>query len=181
MFYNAQCVSYRLLSFSAKCAGAVGAVMRNERVGSPLEPKLELGDQAHDLLAASSVPGMAAAAQKLRLTALNVRQQVMQQAPINGFRPAPIVLDPELRRMELADLAVDVVTAVDYLMSLLASSPTTFPRLMLAVEATSYRGEGSADDDVGERLTRRRLDARGAAVRLGMRLLAELRADGAAN
>jgi hypothetical protein len=150
--------------------------MRIEREAGPPEAQLELGDQAHDLLAASSVPGMEIAAQKLRLTALNVRRRLMHPSLVNSFQPAPTVLDPELRRMELADLAVDVVTAVDYLLSLLASPPPASPRLVLACSTTSYRREGSADD-VRERLTQRRLDARAAAVRLGMRLVAELCSD----
>jgi hypothetical protein len=140
----------------------------------------ELGDQAHDLLAASSVPGMESAAQELRLTALSVRRRLMHPPPLNGFQPAPTVLDPELRRMELADLAVDVVTAVDYLLSLLASPPAS-QRLLPSRDAPSCRGEGSTDDDIRDRLTQRRLDARAAAVRLGMRLTAELRGDDASS
>jgi hypothetical protein len=151
--------------------------MRNERTASPLEPRLELGDEAHDLLAASSVPEMAAAARKLRLTALNVRQYATQRPLIDGFEPAPAVEDLERRRIGLANLAVDVVTAVDYLLSLLARPYETAPRLMLAGGASPYPGRDPAGDDVHERLTRQRLDARAAAVRLGMQLVAELRGD----
>jgi hypothetical protein len=148
--------------------------MKGERETVPPMSQVELEDQAHELLAASSVPGMECAAQKLRQTALNVRRRLAEPALVNGFQPAPTVLDPESHRMELADLAIDVVTSIDYLLTLVASRPTS-QRLMLSGEATSYRGEGSTGDDVHERLTRRRLDARGAAVRLSMRLAVELR------
>jgi len=81
------------------------------------------------------------------------------------------------RSIELADLAVDVVAAVDYLLSLLAASATRLPQLVLANEAGPSLRHGSSDDVAFDQLVRRRLDARGSAVRLAMRLLAGLRAD----
>jgi hypothetical protein len=153
--------------------------MRNDQGPGSLQARLEPGDQAHELLAASSVPGMVAAAHKLRLTALYVRQQAMQQPLVNGSGPSLAAQDPELRRMELAELAVDVVTAVDCLLSLLERPPDASPRLLLAGGPSPYRGEGPAGYDSYEQLTRRRLDARGTAVRLGMRLIAKLRSDAA--
>ena len=114
--------------------------MRNEQMPTPLQARQELGDPANDLLAASSVPEMVAAAQKLRLTALNATRQVSQQPLVNGFEPSSVVQDPELRRMELAELAVDVVTAVDCLLNLLARPQDVSPRLVLAGEAAFYRG-----------------------------------------
>ena len=150
--------------------------MRNEQMPTPLQARQELGDPANDLLAASSVPEMVAAAQKLRLTALNATRQVSQQPLVNGFEPSSVVQDPELRRMELAELAVDVVTAVDCLLNLLARPQDVSPRLVLAGEAAFYRG-GPGNYDSYEQLTRRRLDARGTAVRLGMRLIAKLHGD----
>ena len=153
--------------------------MRNDQTSSPLQARLELGDQAHDLLAASSVPGMVAAAHKLRLRALQVCQQAVRQPLVNGSGPSRAAHDPELRRMELAELAVDVVTAVDCLLSLLERPPDASPRLMLAGEPGPYRAEGPAGYDSYEQLTRRRLDARGTAVRLGMLLIAKLGSDAA--
>src|SRR5262249_17084681 len=133
---------------------------------------------ADDLLGASTPSEMDAAAQRLRVTALSVRRLLMCPALGDTFlQIAPSVPNPELRRVELADLATDVVTAADYLLSLLSTSAAVSSQLALASEASSNRDSGRSDDDALDRLTRRRLDARGAAVRLGMRLLAGLRSD----
>ncbi len=98
-------------------------VSRVTRISNP-----RLGDQADALLEASDVPGMQRAAADLRETALNIRRLLMRPVLTNQFlRLAPTVMDPEIRRMELADLAVDVVTATDYLLSLLGA-PAACPR-----------------------------------------------------
>lgn len=137
-----------------------------------------LGDQADTLLEASDVPGMQRAAGDLRQTALNIRRLLMRPVLTNEFlRLAPTIMDPEIRRMELADLAVDVVTATDYLLSLLGAPASLSPRLTLDTDAGSDRGHGATDGDALDRLNRRRLDARSTAVRLGMRLLGALRSD----
>jgi hypothetical protein len=84
----------------------------------------ELADQAEQLLAASGTPEMAEAAKGLRLTALNVRRLLTR--PLFTQPPLqldPSLPDPELRPAELADLAVDVVGATDYLLRLLAAPP----------------------------------------------------------
>jgi hypothetical protein len=138
----------------------------------------ELTDQAEHLLAASGTPEMAEAAKGLRLTALNVRK-LLTRPPLT---PPPLQLDPslpdpELRRAELADLAVDVVGATDYLLRLLAAPPAMTSRLALAGDAGHDRGRAYAEEESADRLIRRRLDARGTAVRLGMRLIAGLRSD----
>jgi hypothetical protein len=121
---------------------------------------------------------MQKAATELRRTALNIRRLLMRPVLTDKFlQLAPTVLDPEFRRMELADLAVDVVTATDYLLSLLGAPASLSSRLVLDSEAGSDRGHGTADIDALDRLNRRRLDARSTAVRLGMRLLGALRSD----
>ena len=128
-----------------------------------------IGEQTEELLAASSIPEMVTAAGRLGLAARTVRQLLMGPLLASSFPQ----LDPsfELRRTDSADLAVDVVTAVDYLLSLREASTVASP-LVLSPEP----GERSrSDDEALDRLTRRRLDARGDAVRLGMRLFAELR------
>ena len=80
----------------------------------------ELGNQADELLAATTVPEMIEAAKGLRQTALRIRRLLMRPLFTATFiQFDPSVPDPEFRRMELADLAVDVVTATDYLLSLL--------------------------------------------------------------
>ena len=88
------------------------------------------------LLAASGTPEMAEAAKGLRLTALNVRRlltrPLLTQPPL---QLDPSLPDPELRRAELADLAVDVVDATDYLLRLLAAPPAMTSRLALAGDA----------------------------------------------
>jgi len=140
----------------------------------------ELGNQADELLAAITVPEMITAAKSLRQTALNVRRVLMRPLFTATFvQFDPSVPDPESRRMELADLAVDVVTATDYLLSLLGGPATTSSQLVLATEVGTDHGHGPSDDEALDRLTRRRLDARGSAVRLGMRLLAELQCEAA--
>lgn len=138
----------------------------------------ELEDQAQTLLNAIGVPEMEAAAQTLRRTALSIRRLLMR--PVLGdacIKLAPSVLDPERRRLELADLAVDVVTAVDYLLSLLGAPVTTSSHFMLERELGSDHGHGPSDDDAFIRLTQRRLDARSIAAKLGGRLLEGLRSD----
>lgn len=135
------------------------------------------GDQAEALLAATSVSEMKEAAEKLRAIASCVRRVFAPQMPTDTSLEAdPSVRDPERRRTELADLAVDVVTAVDYLLSLL-DTPTSMSPLLLAREAGCDSARGASDEIAADRLTRRRLDARGAAVRLGMRILAGLSCD----
>lgn len=78
--------------------------------------------------------------------------------------------------MELADLAIDVVTATDHLLSLLDDSTSPSPQLRLDNEAGSDHGYGLTDD-AADQLNRRRLEARGTAVRLGIRLFGGLRDD----
>jgi hypothetical protein len=138
----------------------------------------ELADQAEQLLTASGTPEMAEAAKGLRLTALNVRRLLTRPLLTQPtLQLDPSLSDPELRRVELADLAVDVVGAIDYLLRLLVDPPAMTSGLALAGNASHDRGFAYADEETADRLIRRRLDARGTAVRLGMRLIAGLRSD----
>jgi len=151
----------------------ISCIARVTRAAHP-----ELGDQAEELLAASSVPEMTEAARNLRMTALGVRRLLMRPLLSETFLQLdPSIPDPEWRRLELADLAVDVVTAADYLLSLLVAPSFASTSLVLATEAGTDRGHGPSDDEALDRLTRRRLDARSSAVRRAMRLLAGLRRD----
>ena len=138
----------------------------------------ELADQAEQLLAASGVIEMAEAASDLRVAALNVRRlltrRLLTQPPLQLGASLP---DPELRRTELAELAVDVVGATDYLLGLLAAPAAMTSRLALSGDVGHDRGRAYTDEETADRLIRRRLDARGIAVRLGMRLIAGLRGD----
>lgn len=144
----------------------------------PMTAHLHLGDRAEELLTASGTPEMMEAARSLRLTALSVRRLLMRPLVTGtSLQMGPSVPDPELRRAELADLAVDVVTAADYLMRLLGSPAVTASRLTLASQARPGGVAGYSDEDSFDLLIRRQLDARGTAVRLGMRLLSQLRSD----
>jgi hypothetical protein len=78
--------------------------------------------------------------------------------------------DPARLPARLADQAVNVVTAADYLIALLHPPPVTALRLAAAPDGAQGLAGGQAPD----RLVRQRLDARAAAVREGMRLQAML-------
>lgn len=150
--------------------------------GLPDEPVTaahqRLGNQAERLLAASSTPEMIEAANGLRRAALSMQRLLMQPVFMQtSIQMDPSVADPELRRTELADLAVDVVTASDYLLRLLMEPSVVTPRLVLAEEGEASHGGRLSGEDAFDRLTRRRLDARGAAVRLGMRLISGVHSD----
>ena len=137
----------------------------------------ELGDQAEALLAARSPADMKQAAHRLRAVALSVRRQIANpRSEDTLLRLGPLVPDPEPRLAEFADLAVDVVTAVDYLLSLLDGPTTAPPHLVLAGDAGLGPGRGPVCD-VHDWLVRKQLDARGATVRVGSRLISGLLSD----
>lgn len=142
----------------------------------------ELNDQADDLITASSVEQMLEAAKNLRSTALSVRRLLMRPLVGDTFLQLEKSLgasypEPEWLRMQLADQAVNVVTAVDYLLTLLYTPTTTSAQLVLGAEADSDRAQGRSDEEALDWLTRRRLDARATAVRQSQRLLVALRRD----
>ncbi len=142
----------------------------------------ELNDQADDLITASSVEQMIEAAKNLRSTALSVRRLLMRPLLGDTFLQLEKNLgasfsEPEWLRMQLADQAVYVVTAVDYLLTLLYTPTTTSAQLVLGAEADSDRAQGRSDEEALDWLTRRRLDARATAVRQSQRLLVALRRD----
>lgn len=134
-----------------------------------------LGDQAEALLAATSAPEMKQAAHGLRALALSVRRQIASprsEDALLGLNAS--VPDPEPGLAELADLAIDVVTAVDYLLSLLDASTESRQLVLVGDTRPGYH---PACDDTGDWLTRKRLDARGATVRVGTRLVRGLLSD----
>jgi hypothetical protein len=140
--------------------------------------QLHLGDQAEQLLTADGTPEMIEAAKNLRLIALSIRRLLMRPLLTDtSLQMDPSIPDPEFRRAELADLAVDVVTATDYLLRLLIVPTVTTPRLILADDAGVGLSAHSSGAEAFDALIRRRLDARGSAVRLGMRLLSGLHSD----
>ena len=141
-----------------------------------LHPEFE--NQAEALLAATSAPEMKQAAHRLRAIALSVRQQIASPRSEDALlRLDAFVPDPEPGLAEFADLAIDVVTAVDYLLSLLDAPVTASRRLVLASDTGLGPGHRQACDDASDWLIRKQLDARGAAVRVGARLISGLLSD----
>jgi hypothetical protein len=135
---------------------------------------LQLGDQSERLLSASGTAEMMGAAKGLRRAALSVQHLLMD--PLFTEASPQLdrsISDPERRREELAGLSVEVVNAADYLLRLLVAAPASTPRLILASTGADEYSYAAACDQ----LTRQRLDARGAAVCAGMRLLARLHSD----
>jgi hypothetical protein len=136
-------------------------------------PRAELSGHVQALLEATGVPEMAEAARWLRTDAARVVRLLTRAQPLAGLKPAPSVTDPAERQAELAGLAVGLTNAVDYLLNLLDSSASASAPFILA-DDTGWSLEGSRADGARDRLTRLRLDARGAAVRQGMRLLGSI-------
>lgn len=134
-----------------------------------------LGDQAEALLAATSARDMKRAAHGLRAMALSVRRQIADPRSEDALLRLDVsVPDPEPGLAELADIAIDVVTAVDYLLSLLdVSSELRQPVLVGDIRP----GRHPVGDDTSDWLVRKRLEARGAAVRVGTRLIRGLLSD----
>jgi hypothetical protein len=141
-----------------------------------LSPELE--DQAEALLVATGAPEMKQAAQGLRGIALGVRRQIASPRSEDALlRLDPSGPDPEPGLAELADLAIDVVTAVDYLLTLLDAPVAASRQLALADDDRSGSGHRPACDDQRDWLIRKQLDARGTAVRVGTRLVTGLLSD----
>jgi hypothetical protein len=144
-----------------------------------LDAHPEVGDRADALLIASGPKQTLDAAKRLRETAISVRRLLLRPLLAGTFLQLQRELDvsfpdPDWLRMELADQAVDVVTAVDYLLFLLQTPPRS-GQLFLGGEPGSDRAQGRTDEETLDWLTRRQLDARGTAVRQGQRLLTSLR------
>lgn len=143
---------------------------------------LSLSDQIDDLSEAFPPDKMTEPAQRLRLTALSVRRLLMRPLLAETFLQLEQQLgttyeDPEWLRLQLANQAVNVVTALDYLLTLLFTPAITPSQLVLASEPRADRTQGRTDEETYDWLTRRRLDARGTAVGEGQRLLVMLRRD----
>ena len=143
---------------------------------------LSLSDQINDLVEASPPEQMTEPAQRLRRTALSVRRLLMRPLLAEMFLQLEKHLEleyeePERLRLELANQAVNVVTALDYLLTLLFTPAITSSQLVLSGEPGSDRTQGRTDEEAHDWLTRRRFDARNTAVRESQRLLVMLRRD----
>lgn len=144
-----------------------------------LDTHPEVGDRADALLVASDPQEMIEPAKRLREMAISVRRLLLRPLLADTFLQLQRELevsfpDPHPLRMQLADQAVDVVTAVDYLLTLLLTEPSS-GQLILGGEPGSERMQARTDEETLDWLRRRRLDARGTAVRRGQRLLTALR------
>jgi hypothetical protein len=136
-------------------------------------PRADLSGHVEAMLEATGVLEMGEAARELRSDAARVVRLLTRAQPLAGLKPALSGTDPLQQQEELAVLAVGLTTAVDYLLNLLDSSASASSPFVLA-DDTSWSLEGSRADGARDRLMRLRLDARGAAVRQGMRLLGSL-------
>lgn len=136
-------------------------------------PRADLRVHVGALLGATGVPEMGEAARRLRSDAARVVGLLTRAQPLADLNPALLGTDPVERQEELAGLAVGLTNAVDYLLNLLDASASASSSFVLA-DDTGWSLEGSRADGARDRLMRLRLDARGAAVRQGMRLLGSI-------
>jgi hypothetical protein len=131
----------------------------------------DLYDITRSLLLAETIPGMRTAAQDFREAAIGIWCLLTQPVLSASFiQISPAVHDPEQRRRQLADLAVNVVTAVDYLLNFLTDSSDE-------AEEFKLRPDYVTDEAPAVRLIQRRLDARSTAVKVGVRFLDGLHRD----
>jgi hypothetical protein len=138
----------------------------------------DLGESIDQLLDAENIVSMERAARAMRENAIGVRRLLVRPILASSFiQFSPSVLDPEQRRRQLANHAVDVVTAVDYFLTFIPSSAADDDGLSLVRDVGPARDHVSSDDGSAVRFAQRRLDARATAVKVGTRLLEGLRAD----
>jgi len=143
---------------------------------------LSLNDQIEDLSSSFPPETFREPAERLRNTALGVRRLLMRPLLAETFLQMEQELDfaiaePDWLRIQPANQAVNVVTALDYLLTLMMMPDITPSQLVLGGPPGSDRTQGRTDEEAYDWLTRRRLDARGTAVREAMRLLVMLRRD----
>jgi hypothetical protein len=143
---------------------------------------LSLSDQIDDLASAYPPDTFQEPAERLRDTALNVRRLLMRPLLAETFLQMEKNLDfaiaePDWVRIQPANQAVNLVTALDYLLTLMMTPDTQASKLVLSDMPGTDRAQGRTDQEASDWLTRRRLDARGTAVSEGMRLLVMLRRD----
>ena len=162
----------------ARVEGAVrdAGVAYVERVLLKANP--ELHDQVDKLNFSRMYSEIKSASEELRKVGLETRRMLMDPQLGTELALQLGTIDPERRRDELANLAIDVVTATDYLLSLVDDKPLQSRRSFSAEK--DFGAQASATDSAGrfpdeDLRYRRLLDARAIAVRLGGQLLRELR------
>jgi hypothetical protein len=137
----------------------------------------ELHDQVETLHRSRTYSEIRTAAGELRDVGLEARRMLMDSQLGTELALQLGTIDPGRRREELANLAIDVVTATDYLLSLVDDHPLQSRKNFLA--ENDLGPQASPIDSAGRSLDedlryRRVLDSRAAAVRLGGQLLREL-------
>ena len=158
----------------ARRTAAIAYVERVLRTAHP-----ELDDQVETLHSSRTYSDIGSAAGELRRVGLEVRRMLMDPQLGSELALQLGSIDPERRREDLANLAIDVVTATDYVLSLVDDHPLQ-SRQSFSAEANLGAQASPADSTTGrspdEDLRYRRvLDSRAAEVRLGGQLLRELR------
>jgi hypothetical protein len=125
----------------------------------------DLYEITRSLLRADTVPGMRTAARDLREATVGIWCILTHPVLSASFiQISPDVHDPEQRRRQLADLAVNAVTAVDYLLTFLADPSGDTEEFKLGPDQVT-------DEGPAVRLIQRRLDARSTAVKVAVRFL----------
>ena len=143
---------------------------------------LSLFEQINDLISTSRPDDFREPAERLRNTALGVRHLLMRPLLAETFLQMERNLDfavpePDWLRIQPANQAVNVVTALDYLLILMDAPSTQASAFSLSNGLGPDSTQGRTDQDAADWLSRRRFDARRAAVTEAQRLLLMLRKD----
>jgi hypothetical protein len=143
---------------------------------------LSLFEQINDLISTSRPDDFREPAERLRNTALGVRRLLMRPLLAETFLQMERNLDfavpePDWLRIQPANQAVNVVTALDYLLTLMDAPSTQASAFSLSSGLDPDSTQGRTDQDAADWLSRRRFDARRAAVTEAQRLLLMLRKD----
>jgi hypothetical protein len=143
---------------------------------------LSLFEQIDDLASTRRADDFREPAERLRNTALGVRRLLMRPLLAETFLQVERNLDfavpePDWLRIQPANQAVNVVTALDYLLTLMDAPSTQASAFSLSNGLGLDSTQGRTDQDAADWLSRRRFDARRAAVTEAQRLLLMLRKD----
>jgi hypothetical protein len=139
---------------------------------------LSLFEQINDLISTSRPDDFREPAERLRNTALGVRHLLMRPLLAETFLQMErnldfVVPEPDWLRIQPAN----VVTALDYLLTLMDAPSTQASAFSLSNGPGPDSTQGRTDQDAADWLSRRRFDARRAAVTEAQRLLLMLRKD----
>jgi len=141
----------------------------------------EVGSQVDTLAEARSYDDIRSATGGLRRVALDARRMLMDPQLGTELGLQVSALDAERRRLELADLAIEVVAASDYLLNLVGELPVTEDHAYSAERSHRNRRHDPASNtpDWDDARYPRVVDAKADLLRIGGRLLLFLRRDSA--